>query len=57
MSANKRDLLEKALKMFEACYGEKDHPHRGIAPCMSLGNAYGALGDVPQTRGIFSRRP
>ena len=29
MTANKRDLLEKALKIKEAYYGEKDHPDVG----------------------------
>ena len=50
----KRDLLEKALKMYEAHFGEKDHP-RLASTLASLGNAYGALGDVPKKRDLLEK--
>ena len=56
MFRKKRDLLEKALKMFEACYGEKDHPDVATTLQRSRECLYSSRG-CPQTREIFSRRP
>ena len=48
-----RDLLELALKIFEACFGE-DH-HEVAITLTSLGNAHGDLGDATKKRDLLER--
>ena len=52
-AAKQRDLLERALKIKEACFGED---HKEVAITLgSLGNAYGALGDAAKQRDLLER--
>ena len=52
-AAKKRDLLERALKIEEACFGQ-DHKRVAII-LTNLGNAYGNLGDAAKQRDLLER--
>ena len=52
-AAKQRDLLERALKIFEAYFGE-DHTEVAIT-LESLGIAYGDLGDAARQRDLLER--
>ena len=51
--AKQRDLLERALKINEAYFGEN---HKNVAISLTnLGNAYGAVGDAGKQRDLLER--
>ena len=52
-AAKQRDLLDRALKIEEASFGEK---HKDVAITLTnLGNAYGDLGDAAKKRDLLER--
>ena len=52
-AAKERELLERALKIDEAYFGE-DHKEVAIT-LTNLGNAYGDLGDAAKERELLER--